>query len=312
MTGSLRILEAVRRFITEGGFPTLFLSLLLYYELLIISLLLTPPAPTGFGAFAADFRVWCFGYNPATGSSQWAYARALIVPPIMMGGFVMLMWWEPLREHAKRPLALLRSAGIGALLIGLTPLGFISNGADQQIGELPFPAEALRTTLRPPDLVLTSHEQEGLDLRALQGKVILLTAIYASCGHTCPMVLTQSKEAIAELSEEERGDLRVVAVTMDPGHDTPAVLAGLAEHYGMEAPLYNLVTGEPARVEKVLDDMGIARSRDPETGVIDHVNLFLLVDRDGKVAYRLGLGERQKRWLVSALRVLLREGTEAG
>ena len=53
--------------------------------------------------------------------------------------------------------------------------------------------------------------------------------------------------------------------------------------------------------------MQVARKRDPETGVIDHANLFLLIDREGRLAYRLGLGERQQRWLTSALRVLLDE-----
>ena len=65
--------------------------------------------------------------------------------------------------------------------------------------------------------------------------------------------------------------------------------------------------GESAEVESTLDRMQMARERDPETGVINHANLFLLIDREGRLAYRLGLGERQQRWLVSALRVLLRE-----
>jgi len=65
-------------------------------------------------------------------------------------------------------------------------------------------------------------------------------------------------------------------------------------------------------VEGVLDAMQIARQRDPETGVISHANLFLLVDREGRLAYRLGLGERQQRWLTSALRVLLNEPGSSG
>jgi len=308
VTGTLKALDAVRRFITEGGFPSLFLAVLLYFELMMIALLVTPPAPTGFGAFAEDFRVWCFGYDPATGITQWIYAMGMLGPPLMLGGFVTLVWWEPLRELARRPGALLRSALVAALLMGAAALGMSTLSRDLPDGELPFPAEALRTSLHPPNLLLTSHEQLPVDLAALKGKVVLLTAMYASCGHTCPLLLSQSKEAVAELSEEEQRDLRVVAVTMDPENDTPAVLAGLANHHDMAAPLFNLVTGEPARVEKVLDQMGIARSRNPETGVIDHANLFLLIDREGTVAYRLGLGERQKRWLVSALRLLLREG----
>jgi cytochrome oxidase Cu insertion factor (SCO1/SenC/PrrC family) len=80
----------------------------------------------------------------------------------------------------------------------------------------------------------------------------------------------------------------------------------------MQSTLYHLVTGDPAEVEPLLDRMQIARQRDPETGVISHANLFLLIDREGRIAYRLGLGERQQRWLTSALRVLLREEAAPG
>jgi protein SCO1 len=53
--------------------------------------------------------------------------------------------------------------------------------------------------------------------------------------------------------------------------------------------------------------MGIERVRNAETGLIDHANLFLVIDRQGRVAYRFTLGDRQEQWLVSALRLLLAE-----
>jgi protein SCO1/2 len=126
------------------------------------------------------------------------------------------------------------------------------------------------------------------------------------------VILNQTKAAIAELTPEEREGLRVIAVTMDPERDNPDVLGELAKNHGMDSTLYHLVTGDPAEVEPLLDRMQIARQRDPETGIISHANLFLLIDREGRIAYRLGLGERQQRWLTSALRVLLREETVSG
>jgi protein SCO1/2 len=99
---------------------------------------------------------------------------------------------------------------------------------------------------------------------------------------------------------------------MDPNSDSPDILRELAKNHGMESTLYHLVTGDPAEVERLLDRMQIARQRDPETGVISHANLFLLIDRDGRIAYRFGLGERQQRWLTSALRILLREEATSG
>ena len=184
--------------------------------------------------------------------------------------------------------------------------------ATPNAGELPFPAEALRTAYPAPVFALTNQVGERVDLAALRGKVVVLTAVYASCGHTCPLMLAQSKRAVGELTETEREDLRVVAVTLDPQHDSVETLKFLSELQGLPAPLYNLLTGDVAEVERVLDDMDVTRRRDPETGIIDHANLFLVIDREGKVAYRLGLGERQERWLVAAMRALLREPVSSG
>ncbi|MEE8466924.1 MAG: SCO family protein, partial [Planctomycetota bacterium] len=209
------------------------------------------------------------------------------------------------------PAALLRHTGAAALAVAGSAGLFAAIGAEPARGELPFPAEALRTVHPAPELALTNQAGELVELSALRGKVVVVTAVYASCPHTCPLILAQTKRAVEELADEELADLRVVAVTLDPEHDSPEVLSELARLQGLETPLYNLVTGEPAEVERVLDRMGVARQRNPETGVIDHANLFLVLDRNGAVAYRFGLGERQARWLVSALRVLLRETPQA-
>jgi protein SCO1/2 len=302
-------LDAVRRFIIGGSFPAFALWLLLFYELLLVGVLLVPAGSSELAAFAEDFRVWCFGYDPATGHTEWTYVMAMTVPQLMLGSMLVLLWWEPLRALCARPRAMAGHAAAAALVVTAAAAGFgVLVGAGAPKGELPFPAEALRTAHRPPNLALTNHEGEPVALSALRGKVVLVTAMYASCPHTCPLIMAQSKRAVAELSPAERADLRVVAVTLDPERDSPEVLARLAGAHDMQSPLYNLVTGKPEEVERVLDEMGVARTRDPETGLIDHANLFLVIDREGQLAYRFGIGERQERWLSKALRVLLREG----
>jgi cytochrome oxidase Cu insertion factor (SCO1/SenC/PrrC family) len=211
-------------------------------------------------------------------------------------------------------------AGAAALIVAASTLSFAfsgseaagASGSEAAGGELPFPAEAIRTAFDSPHLSLINQELAPVDLEALRGRVVLLTAVYASCGHTCPLILSQTKGALAELSPLELQDLTVIAVTLDPSNDSAEVLARLAEGYQLQAPLYNLVSGPAPEVERVLDEMQVARSRDPETGVIDHANIFLLIDREGRVAYRLSLGERQKTWLTAALRVLLKEPRAAG
>ncbi len=312
MTRASGLFEALRRFVGGGGFPAFLLWLLLFYELLLAGVLLVPPGPTPLEAFAEEFRVWCFGYDPETGRAEWAYVMAMTVPQAMLGSILVLMWWEPLRELVARPRVLFRYAAAAAGVVVLAAAGLALMVPATGTGELPFPAEALRTAHRAPTFRLTNQAAEPVDLSELRGNVVVLTATYASCPHTCPLLLAQSKNAIAELTPEEREDVNVVAVTLDPERDSVDVLAEFARLQEMPAPLYNLVTGEPAQVERVLDEMGVARQRDPETGIIDHASLFLLLDREGKVAYRFGLGERQQEWLVSALRILIREQPETG
>lgn len=312
MTRSEAIADGILRFFSGGRFPAFALSFVAFYELLMLAVLVTPAGPSGLGAFAEDFRIWCFGYDPATGHMNPSGAFSFLLPPAMLAIGLALLWREPLRAALARPLAMALDVGAAALLVGVAASGFVLLGATPARGELPFPAESLRMAIRPPELRLTDQAGETVDLAALRGEVVLLTAVYASCPHTCPIILEQARSALDTLSPEERAHVHVVGVTLDPGHDTPEVLAELAAMHGLERPTYHLVTGPTAEVERVLDRMDVSRRRDPETGVIDHANVFLVVDRSGRVAYRLTIGERQQRWLVSALRVLVREVPDAG
>ncbi len=307
MTDSRTVTDRLGAFLEGGRFPLFALCLMAAYEVLLLALLVAPGGETGLGAFADDFRVWCFGYDPATGSLDWAYVLGMTTPPLMLAATFVLLWLEPLRAALKRPWALAAPTGLAVALVAGAAGAFSLLGVTGASGELPFPADAIRTAHHAPEFSLTNQAGETVEVASLRGKVVMLTAIYASCPHTCPVILEQARNAIEELTPEERRDLRMVAVTMDPAHDSPEVLAELADMHGFETPVYNFVTGEPGRVNEILDSMSIARERDPDTGVIDHVNLFLILDREGKLAYRLGLGDRQQRWLLSALKVLLNE-----
>lgn len=305
---ALRLVEAVSAFFEGFRFPALALSLLAFFELLLVALLLIPAAPSGLGAFAEDFRVWCFGYDPATRRLEWGYVAMVLVQFAMLAGLVGFLWRRPLAAVLREaPRRVLPYALAGLAAVGATAAGFGLMGAASASGELPFPAERLRMAKAVPGFRLVDQDGREVSPEGLAGRVVLITGVYSRCGYTCPMIMAQSKRAVAALTDEEKRGLAIVAITLDPQNDTREVLAKMAEAQGVAAPLYHLVTGDPAAVERALDALEIARTRDPATGVIDHANLFLLVDRHGRLAYRLGLGQRQEQWLTTALRLLVRE-----
>lgn len=303
-----RVLRLIHGFFGSFRFPIFALTLVVGYEAVLLTLLLLPPGDGQVASFADEFRVWCFGYDPATGSSQWASVLTTFTSPLVMVAVLVAVWFEPLRlVMRQRPTAAIPYATAAAALVIGSSAYLTSLDPRANTGELPFPAQVLRTRITPPDIVLTNQDGQRVSLSDYRGKVVILTAVYASCGFTCPMIMGQGKRVVGALSEDERDDIAIIGVTLDPKTDTPQILSNMAAGQQVSTPVFNLCTGEPDYVERVLDKMGIRRSRDPETGVIDHANLFLLVDRSGHIAYRLTLGKRQERWLQLAIRQLLGE-----
>lgn len=302
-----RLLAVLHGMFAGWGFPVAALALLVTYKLLLLAVLFTPVDATALGRFAEEFKTWCFGYDPATGKMQPMYVAMMLTEPFALGGIIALVWWRQLAEalRAPRRIVPVAASSVAVVLAGAAAFGLLRTEEPQ--GELPFPAERLRTAYEPPQFKFVDQDGRATTLEEHKGRVVVLTGVYATCGYTCPMILSQSKRALAALAPEEREDVSVLAITLDPDRDDPAAMGRMAAGQKVSAPQFRLLTGDSAEVNAVLDRLGIARARNAQTGVIDHANLFLVVDREGKIAYRFTLGDRQETWLTNALRILVAE-----
>ncbi len=302
-----RVLPWLGKLFTTWRFAAFALFVLVLATALMVLVLVMPTAESGVGALAEEFKVWCFGYDPATGRLPWAYVTSLGAEAGVLITIVLVVWWRQFSAALQEPRQLMASAAAALTVVVGAAVAFGTARPALRNGEFPFPAEQLRTSLPSPAFSLIDQDGASVTLEQLRGRVVMLTGIYAACGSTCPRLIREARHAVDALSPDERRDVTVVAVTMDPGHDTPDVLRRLATTHRVSAPLFRFVTGPTAPVERALDDLSIARERDPQTGVITHANVFVLLDRRGRIAYRLSLGSRREQWLVAALRVLVRE-----
>ncbi|MBP9913399.1 MAG: hypothetical protein KBF26_08325, partial [Opitutaceae bacterium] len=64
---------------------------------------------------------------------------------------------------------------------------------------------------------------------------------------------------------------------------------------------------DPAAMHGLLTDLQFSAVRDPQTGIIDHANLLMLVDRTNHIAYRFTLDPRHRAWLRAGLKALIQE-----
>lgn len=309
MDGFASGLGRVRTWIVGWRFAAFAFGILAGIQLFFLLMLLVPDTPGPLAEFARDFRATCLAQDPSTGEIEWIYLALGLANPFWLQAVIVLAWWTPLKELWLRGLshgAPALASGLGVVVLAFGGLMMVTPAprpADPRV----FPAESLRTGLTPPSYRLTDQEGRTLDSADLSGGVVLVTSVYASCGATCPLIIAQLKQTVAALTPTQRKALTVVAITMDPEKDTPEVLKGLASLHDLDAAQYRLLTGEAAEVNRILDGFNVYREHDPVNGIIDHDNLFMLIDREGRLAYRFSLGEGQRDWLIQAIGRLVAE-----
>ena len=131
-----------------------------------------------------------------------------------------------------------------------------------------------------PAFALADHAGRPLGPDDFAGRWSLLFFGYAQCPDICAPTLQRLSAALDRLDEPRA---RIVFVSVDPGRDTPAALAGYVAHF---RPGTLGATGEPAAVAALMSELGAyAARRELAAGyLIDHSAAVWLVDPEARLA----------------------------
>ncbi len=308
----LDFLDGVQEFFESGKFAIFAISLLFFTALLLGAGLFIPKSFGKLGKIAEEFKVWCFGYDPTTGTYDWGYFSSFFGVPLMLGGILWFLWGDQVKALWKRKKATFGKLIGLSLVITLTSALALTSFYDPLAAKASsaiFSAEKSRTSYHPPEFTLTDHRGNRISLTDLKDKIVMVTGVYSSCSTACPMIMAQAKEAVEALTPEERSYLRVLAITLDPDRDDVERLGEMAKAHSLPYPLYRLLTGPKEKIFDILDRFGFIRYRNKD-GIIQHNNLFLLIDKNQKIAYRFYLGKQQLQWLIRSLKLLIAEKIE--
>jgi protein SCO1/2 len=137
-----------------------------------------------------------------------------------------------------------------------------------------------------PNFAMIDQHGEFLQIRQLQGKPFVLNFIFTRC--TIPTMCPASSIRMADMQDAAReaglNGLQFVSITFDPAFDSPGILNQYADGYGMESENFHLLTMNQVVVDDLLRQFGILTME--EDGTINHTMATLLVDANGRVAYR--------------------------
>jgi len=141
------------------------------------------------------------------------------------------------------------------------------------------------TVLTPtaaPDFTLTDGiSGKPFTLSSQQGKVIVLSFLYTHCPDVCPLTAERFRQAQQKLTDDERDRTLFIAVSVDPGQDTPEAVQAFARDHGLVRSFVFLV-GSAAQLQAVWSRYGIRTEADPTTTFVGHSDAIYLVDRKGQ------------------------------
>lgn len=139
---------------------------------------------------------------------------------------------------------------------------------------------------RVPDFSFTNQKGEQITNKDFEGKVYVIEFFFTTCPTICPR-MNRNLVKIQNTFEEFE-NFGVASFTINPEHDTPEVLKGYAESYGISNPSWHLMTGEKDAIYKLANEgfyIYAAENKDVEGG-FEHSGNFALIDKNGFIRSR--------------------------
>jgi len=168
------------------------------------------------------------------------------------------------------------------------------------------------------EITLTNHNGKPFDGKMLKGKAWVAGFMFTRCAGTCPKMMARLLEI--QKAQPTGPDFALATFTLDPDHDTPAVLAKFRDRYAITDPHWYFLTGPLKEISTLCtkhfllagghaNHEGHAHSHEEghkDQPKIIHSDRFALVDREGKIrgVYK-GLEEEGFKRLMKELKELL-------
>ncbi len=158
-----------------------------------------------------------------------------------------------------------------------------------------------------PEFQLVNQNGQGISLRDLRGKVVLLNFIHAGCEDSCSS-MTELKILANALGGRMGKEVIFISITLDAEQDTPAALHAVGQGWEI-GPGWQLLTGSSDAIEKLAEAYGVYVKRIEASHMsgyqgIEYSDVILFLDQEGRLRKRvlphlLRLsGRRDVEWLL--------------
>jgi len=115
-----------------------------------------------------------------------------------------------------------------------------------------------------PNVELTTQHGEHVRFYDLiKGRTVAIELIYTSCQFACPLETARLAQVQKLLGDRMGKDIFFYSISIDPAHDTPAVMKAFAEKF-QAGPGWTFLTGKAEDIELVSRKLGLYSTPNPE------------------------------------------------
>lgn len=169
---------------------------------------------------------------------------------------------------------------LAALLLLVPALGFSALRRQTARG-VPLPVLG-----RVTDFALVDQSNVPVERTGLDGEPWVASFVFTRCPLVCPR-LSDRMRALQALAQRGDTKLHLVTFSVDPEHDTSAVLGSYADAYGADRRRWSFLTGSEASIRQVVRSFSVALegTADPtrtDFGIM-HSGHLVLVDGQGQI-----------------------------
>jgi protein SCO1/2 len=169
-----------------------------------------------------------------------------------------------------------------------------------------------------PKFELLNQDNIKISDETYKDKVYVLEFFFSTCPSICPKM----NQSMLQIEKTFFGNpnFGIVSITIDPEHDTPAVLKEHREFLGVKSSNWNFLTGDKTYIFD-LSNKGFnlyAGQNNKAQGGFEHSGLFALIDKNGNIRCRKdefgnpilyydGLDKKGVRDIQQDIAILLKE-----
>lgn len=135
-----------------------------------------------------------------------------------------------------------------------------------------------------------TEEGNGIQLKDLKGKTLVMVMIYTSCKAACPRLVADMRNIETQIPKENKKDLNFVLVSIDPSTDTPERLKSFAVENFIDGDEWTLLQGTESGVREFANVLAVKYK---QISPIDfsHSNIISVFNSEGELVHQQeGLG----------------------